>query len=127
MNEVSASKPAMLTTAQTTSGTCRTGPRAELAWSAAATRRTAPCSPAVDPACKPTARRTAAGAVPAVAGGVILLYPDASIVVLTSVLEVVLVVEGACLIATGFTRWRQSPPTVRLRGQDASPSSSTHV
>ena len=38
-----------------------------------------------------------------VTGSVVLVYPGASIVVLTSVLGIVLIVEGACLIATGFT------------------------
>ena len=45
----------------------------------------------------------ASGMVWVVAGGVVLVYPGASIVVLTSVLGIVLVVDGACLIATGFT------------------------
>jgi uncharacterized membrane protein HdeD (DUF308 family) len=47
--------------------------------------------------------RIASGVVWVVAGGVVLVYPGASIVVLTSVLGIVLIVDGACLIATGFT------------------------
>jgi uncharacterized membrane protein HdeD (DUF308 family) len=47
--------------------------------------------------------RIAAGVVWVVAGGVVLVYPGASIVVLTTVLGVVLIVDGACLIAAGFT------------------------
>jgi uncharacterized membrane protein HdeD (DUF308 family) len=47
--------------------------------------------------------RIASGAVWVVAGGVVLVYPGASIVVLTSVLGIVLIIDGACLIATGFT------------------------
>jgi uncharacterized membrane protein HdeD (DUF308 family) len=47
--------------------------------------------------------RIASGVVRVVAGSVILVYPGASIVMLTSVLGVVLIVDGACLIATGFT------------------------
>jgi uncharacterized membrane protein HdeD (DUF308 family) len=47
--------------------------------------------------------RIASGVVWVVAGGMVLVYPGASIVVLTSVLGIVLIVEGACLIATGFT------------------------
>jgi uncharacterized membrane protein HdeD (DUF308 family) len=47
--------------------------------------------------------RIASGAVWGVAGGVVLVYPGASIVVLTSVLGVVLIADGACLIATGLT------------------------
>jgi hypothetical protein len=47
--------------------------------------------------------RIVAGAVWVVAGGVVLLYPSASIVLLTAVLGVVLIVDGACLLAAGFT------------------------
>jgi uncharacterized membrane protein HdeD (DUF308 family) len=47
--------------------------------------------------------RIASGLVWVVAGGVVLVYPGASIVVLTSVLGIVLIVDGACLIAAGFT------------------------
>ena len=47
--------------------------------------------------------RIASGVVWVVAGSVILVYPGASIVVLTSVLGIVLIVDGACLIAAGFT------------------------
>jgi uncharacterized membrane protein HdeD (DUF308 family) len=47
--------------------------------------------------------RIASGVVWVVTGSVVLVYPGASIVVLTSVLGIVLIVEGACLIATGFT------------------------
>jgi uncharacterized membrane protein HdeD (DUF308 family) len=47
--------------------------------------------------------RIASGMVRMVAGGVVLVYPGASIVVLASVLGIVLIVDGACLIATGFT------------------------
>jgi uncharacterized membrane protein HdeD (DUF308 family) len=50
--------------------------------------------------------RILSGAVWVVAGGVVLVYPGASIVVLTSVLGIVLIVDGACLIATGFTMRR---------------------
>jgi uncharacterized membrane protein HdeD (DUF308 family) len=46
--------------------------------------------------------RIASGVVWVVAGGVVLVYPGASVVVLTSVLGIVLIVGGACLIATGF-------------------------
>jgi uncharacterized membrane protein HdeD (DUF308 family) len=51
----------------------------------------------------------ASGAVSFLAGAVVLVYPGASIVVLTAVMGVVLIVEGACLIATGFTMRRRSP------------------
>jgi uncharacterized membrane protein HdeD (DUF308 family) len=54
----------------------------------------------------------ASGAVSVVAGGVVLVYPGASIVVLTSVLGVVLVIEGACLIAAGFTMRRAQSDVV---------------
>jgi len=47
--------------------------------------------------------RIASGVGGGVAGCVVLVYPGASIVVLTSVLGIVLIVDGACLIATGFT------------------------
>jgi uncharacterized membrane protein HdeD (DUF308 family) len=47
--------------------------------------------------------RIASGVVWVVAGSVVLVYPGASIVVLTSVLGIVLIVDGACLIAAGFT------------------------
>jgi uncharacterized membrane protein HdeD (DUF308 family) len=46
--------------------------------------------------------RVASGVVWVVAGGVVLIYPSASIVVLTSVLGIVSIVDGACLIAAGF-------------------------
>jgi len=46
--------------------------------------------------------RIASGVVWVIAGGVVLVYPGASIVVLASVLGVVLIVDGACLIAAGF-------------------------
>jgi uncharacterized membrane protein HdeD (DUF308 family) len=45
----------------------------------------------------------AAGLLSVVAGGVVLLYPDASLVAFTSIIGVVLVLEGACLIAAGLT------------------------
>jgi uncharacterized membrane protein HdeD (DUF308 family) len=56
--------------------------------------------------------RIASGVVWVVAGGVVLVYPGASIVVLTSVLGVVLIVDGACLIATGFAMRRDRPGAV---------------
>ena len=46
--------------------------------------------------------RITSGVVWVVGGGLVLVYPGASIVVLTSVLGVVLIVDGACLIALGF-------------------------
>jgi uncharacterized membrane protein HdeD (DUF308 family) len=55
--------------------------------------------------------RIVSGAVWVVAGCVVVVYPGASIVVLTSVLGVVLIVDGACLIATGFTM-RHAPAGV---------------
>ena len=56
--------------------------------------------------------RIASGVVWVVAGGVVLVYPGASIVVLTSVLGVVLIIDGACLIAAGFTMRRPQPAVV---------------
>src|SRR5215203_1704346 len=43
--------------------------------------------------------RIASGALSLLAGAVVLVYPGASLAVLTAVLGVVLIVEGACLIA----------------------------
>jgi uncharacterized membrane protein HdeD (DUF308 family) len=51
--------------------------------------------------------RMVSGAVSFLAGAVVLVYPGASIVVLTAVLGVVLIVEGACLLATGFAMRRR--------------------
>jgi uncharacterized membrane protein HdeD (DUF308 family) len=56
--------------------------------------------------------RIASGVVWVIAGGVVLVYPDASIVVLTSVLGIVLILDGACLIATGFAMRRPQSGTV---------------
>jgi uncharacterized membrane protein HdeD (DUF308 family) len=56
--------------------------------------------------------RIAAGVVWVIAGSVVLVYPGASIVVLTSVLGIVLIVDGACLIATGFAMHRPQSRTV---------------
>lgn len=53
--------------------------------------------------------RIASGAVWLVAGAAVLVSPGAGIVVLTSVLGIVLLVHGACLIATGFTMRRAQP------------------
>jgi uncharacterized membrane protein HdeD (DUF308 family) len=55
--------------------------------------------------------RVASGVVWVIAGGVVLVYPGASIVVLTSVLGIVLIVDGACLIAAGFAM-RHAHPAV---------------
>jgi len=51
--------------------------------------------------------RIVSGAVSFLAGAVVLVYPGASIVVLTALLGVVLIVEGACLLATGFAMRRR--------------------
>ena len=56
--------------------------------------------------------RIAAGAVWVIAGSVVLVYPGASILVLTSVLGIVLIVDGACLIATGFAMPRPQSGTL---------------
>lgn len=52
--------------------------------------------------------RIASGALSFLAGAVVLVYPGASLAVLTAVLGIVLIVEGACLIATGFAMRRRS-------------------
>jgi uncharacterized membrane protein HdeD (DUF308 family) len=56
------------------------------------------------------------GVVLVVAGSVVLVYPGESIVVLTSVLGVVLIVDGACLITTGFTMRHAQSGVVTARG-----------
>jgi uncharacterized membrane protein HdeD (DUF308 family) len=53
--------------------------------------------------------RIASGMLWLVAGAVVLVYPGASLVVLTSFLGIVLLVDGACLIASGFTMRRAEP------------------
>jgi uncharacterized membrane protein HdeD (DUF308 family) len=44
-----------------------------------------------------------------IAGGLVLAYPGASLVALASVLGIVLILEGTCLIAVGFTTRRPDP------------------
>jgi uncharacterized membrane protein HdeD (DUF308 family) len=53
--------------------------------------------------------RIVSGVVSFLAGVVVLVYPGASIVVLTAVLGIALIVEGSCLIATGFALRRREP------------------
>ena len=50
--------------------------------------------------------RIVAGGIWVIAGGAVLLYPSASIAFLTSLLGVVLIIDGACLLAAGFTMGR---------------------
>jgi uncharacterized membrane protein HdeD (DUF308 family) len=66
--------------------------------------------------------RIASGLVWVIAGGVVLVYPGASIVVLTSVLGIVLIVGGACLIATGFALRRRQSGTVTAVAPDPRPA-----
>jgi uncharacterized membrane protein HdeD (DUF308 family) len=47
--------------------------------------------------------RITSGVVWVVAGSLVLVYPGATIVVVSAVVGVVLIADGACLIATGFT------------------------
>ena len=51
----------------------------------------------------------ASGVLSFAAGAVVLVYPGAGVVVLTAVVGIVLVVEGASLLATGFTMRRREP------------------
>ena len=57
-----------------------------------------------------------------IAGGVVLVYPGTNIVVLTSVLGIVLIVDGACLIATGFAIRRPQSGTVTAVGPGPRPA-----
>jgi uncharacterized membrane protein HdeD (DUF308 family) len=50
--------------------------------------------------------RIAAGALWVVAGGLVLDYPGASLVTLASILGIVLLLEGICLVAVGLTSHR---------------------
>jgi uncharacterized membrane protein HdeD (DUF308 family) len=50
--------------------------------------------------------RIAGGALWVVAGGLVLDYPGASLVALASILGIVLLLEGTCLIAVGLTSRR---------------------
>jgi uncharacterized membrane protein HdeD (DUF308 family) len=50
--------------------------------------------------------RIAAGALWVVAGGLLLEYPGASLVTLASILGIVLLLEGICLVAVGLTSHR---------------------
>lgn len=51
----------------------------------------------------PRAWVIAGGVVWVIAGGVVLEYPRAGLVALASLLGIVLIVEGACLVAVGLT------------------------
>lgn len=51
----------------------------------------------------PRGFRIAAGVLWVIAGGVVLDYPGAGLVALASILGIVLIIEGACLIAVGLT------------------------
>jgi uncharacterized membrane protein HdeD (DUF308 family) len=57
----------------------------------------------------PRGWRIASGVLRLVAGGLVLLLPGASLVLLTSFLGVVLLVDGACLVTTGLTMRRAQP------------------
>jgi len=69
--------------------------------------------------------RIASGVVSVVAGVLVLLYPEASLVVLRSVLGVVLLVEGACLIGAGLTIRRTQSDARVITG--TAPSRTTAV
>jgi uncharacterized membrane protein HdeD (DUF308 family) len=58
----------------------------------------------------PRGWRTAGGVWWVLAGGVVLEYPAAGLVALASVLGIVLIVEGACLVAVGLTVRRAGGP-----------------
>jgi uncharacterized membrane protein HdeD (DUF308 family) len=60
-----------------------------------------------------------------VAGGLVLDFPGASIVALASILGVVLLLEGACLIAVGVTTRRTRRALTRVA--DDSPHRLTTV
>jgi uncharacterized membrane protein HdeD (DUF308 family) len=55
--------------------------------------------------------RIAAGVLWVVAGGLVLDFPSASLVTLASILGIVLLLEGLCLVAVGLTT-RRSPAAV---------------
>jgi len=50
--------------------------------------------------------RIAGGVLWVIAGGLVLVYPGASLVALASILGIVLLLEGACLVAVGLTTRR---------------------
>jgi uncharacterized membrane protein HdeD (DUF308 family) len=62
--------------------------------------------------------RIAAGALWVVAGGLVLDFPGASLVTLTSILGIVLLFEGICLVAVGLTTHR-SPTVLPSPASDA--------
>jgi uncharacterized membrane protein HdeD (DUF308 family) len=61
--------------------------------------------------------RIAAGALWVVAGGLVLDYPGASLVTLASILGIVLLLEGICLVAVGLTS--HSPAAVPAAPSEA--------
>jgi uncharacterized membrane protein HdeD (DUF308 family) len=61
--------------------------------------------------------RIAAGALWVVAGGLLLEYPGASLVTLASILGIVLLLEGICLVAVGLTS--HSPAAVPAAPSEA--------
>jgi uncharacterized membrane protein HdeD (DUF308 family) len=69
--------------------------------------------------------RIAGGVLWVVAGGLVLDFPGASIVALASILGVVLLLEGACLIAVGLTTHRTRRALTRVA--DDSPHRLTTV
>ena len=69
--------------------------------------------------------RIAGGGLWVIAGGLVLEYPEASLVALASILGVVLLLEGACLIAVGLTT-RRSRPALTPMPSEPGPSEPPH-
>jgi uncharacterized membrane protein HdeD (DUF308 family) len=70
--------------------------------------------------------RIAGGVLWLLAGAVVLAYPDASLVALVSIVGIVLLLEGAALVAVGLSS-RRSHTTVTAVPADSSPKALTTV